>query len=147
MSGRDKKLLVAGGVLAGVAVLMASTRKSAARAVPEGPYPPPPPPPPPVVTPSRPPPRKSSGPTVISKGAVPEDARMMMPGVAGDLSAHGANYNRTALKAFQRAAGIAADGLYGGRTRGALLFYGAPIVIPPPMTAPFETYTYVLGKD
>jgi hypothetical protein len=52
------------------------------------------------------------------------------------------SYNRDLLRRFQIAAGINADGLYGGGSRGALLYYGAPSNIPRPAFRPTETQPY-----
>lgn len=51
-------------------------------------------------------------------------AKALAVRVANDLKSKGAKYDRGLLKSFQTAAGIAADGLYGPETRGALLRYG-----------------------
>ena len=51
-------------------------------------------------------------------------------------------YSRTDVKLWQTHAGLTADGLYGGGTRGALIYYG---VANPPRAyfKPVETITYV----
>lgn len=61
-------------------------------------------------------------------GYDPGEARRLAPQVARSLRS-GGGY-RTALTNFQRAAGIAADGLYGPESRAALRFYG--VSDPPP---------------
>jgi peptidoglycan hydrolase-like protein with peptidoglycan-binding domain len=50
------------------------------------------------------------------------------------------NYDRKLMASFQKAAGIAQDGLYGGGTRAALIYYGAKNV-PAALFAP-KTGTY-----
>jgi hypothetical protein len=53
-------------------------------------------------------------------------ARKMAGQVANHLRNAGrSGYSRPMLREFQRAAGIVVDGLYGGGTRGALVYYGA----------------------
>jgi len=59
----------------------------------------------------------------------------LAPRVASDIFERGRNYSRDMLAAFQAAAGIAADGLYGGQSAGALMFWleqsGSPLIAPP----------------
>jgi peptidoglycan hydrolase-like protein with peptidoglycan-binding domain len=50
------------------------------------------------------------------------------------------NYDRKLMASFQKAAGIAQDGIYGGGTRAALLYYGAKNA-PAALFAP-KTGTY-----
>jgi hypothetical protein len=45
------------------------------------------------------------------------------------------------MRAFQTAAGLKPDGVYGGGTRGALVYYGAPRA-PAPLFAPTTTIPY-----
>lgn len=61
-------------------------------------------------------------------GYDPAEARRLAPRVARSLRS-GGGY-RTALTAFQRAAGVEADGLYGPESRAALRYYG--VADPPP---------------
>jgi murein L,D-transpeptidase YcbB/YkuD len=51
------------------------------------------------------------------------------------------NYDRAAMKAFQIAAGLKPDAIYGGGTRGAMVFYGATRA-PAPLYAPTTTIPY-----
>lgn len=52
------------------------------------------------------------------------------------------NYNRTLVRSFQRAAGIAVDGSYGGGTRGALVYFAPALSFPRPFFAPTTTVAY-----
>jgi murein L,D-transpeptidase YcbB/YkuD len=52
------------------------------------------------------------------------------------------DYSRPLVKEFQTAAGIASDGIYGGTTRGALLYFGASRA-PAPLFAPTSTVPYL----
>lgn len=51
------------------------------------------------------------------------------------------DYDRNLVAAFQRAAGLKADGIYGGGTRGALIFFGQANA-PKPLFAPTSTTPY-----
>ena len=51
------------------------------------------------------------------------------------------DYSRKLVSDFQRAAGIAVDGAYGGGTRGALIYYGASRA-PGPFFKPTNTIKY-----
>lgn len=52
-------------------------------------------------------------------------ARELAPRVAYNLRNRGSRrYDHDLLRRFQRAAGLDADGLYGGSTRGALIYFG-----------------------
>jgi len=62
--------------------------------------------------------------------------------VASDIKMRSRNYNREALAEFQRAAGIHADGVYGGETRGALVHYGVHDA-PGALFRPTATVRYV----
>lgn len=74
-------------------------------------------------------------------GFNPTSARKLAKQVAAQLDSKGRNYSVVLLKQFQTAAGIAADGLYGGGSRGALIAYG--ITRPPaPMFKPTTTTPY-----
>lgn len=83
-------------------------------------------------------------------GVTPGDAaqaRRLAPRVRHDLATRGRQrYDRALLTQFQSAAGIPADGLYGGVTRGALIYYGETSA-PRPYVAPLETVPYVLAAD
>lgn len=57
-------------------------------------------------------------------GFNPVQARSLAASVARDIVSRQYSYNRANLRAFQTAAGIAADGIYGRESRGALAFYG-----------------------
>lgn len=52
------------------------------------------------------------------------------------------NYNRPRVRSFQRAAGIAVDGSYGGGTRGALVYFAPALSFPRPFFAPTTTVAY-----
>lgn len=67
-------------------------------------------------------PRPSTGPTPPA-GFDAVIASTLAPGVAQDIKANQFNYSREALRRFQTAAGVAADGHYGDDTWGALLYY------------------------
>lgn len=75
-------------------------------------------------------------------GFGPSHARKMAKQVNDNLVSKGRNaYDRALLKKFQSYAGIAADGLYGGTSRGALIYYG--IANPPqPFFKPTTTVSY-----
>lgn len=62
--------------------------------------------------------------------------------MAAHLATKGpASYSRSQLAIWQRHAGEKADGLYGGTTRGALIYYG--VKDPPrPFFKPTNTVTY-----
>ena len=62
--------------------------------------------------------------TGLPVGFAAAAAQGLARAVASDIMSRRFNYDRGALKAFQRAAGIAIDGHYGGGSRGALQFYG-----------------------
>ena len=88
-------------------------------------------------------------------------ALALAPQVAADITANKFNYSRPLLQHFQQAAGVLADGLYGGGSAGALRYYlhaappkalfaptiekpysppaGAPGAAPQPMPAPLAT--------
>jgi hypothetical protein len=68
-------------------------------------------------------------------------ARQLAPRVASDVRAKGRSYNREQMKEFQRSAGIVDDGVYGGETRGALVFYGVRDA-PGPVFRPNQTIAY-----
>jgi peptidoglycan hydrolase-like protein with peptidoglycan-binding domain len=88
-----------------------------------------PPPPPP---PSRP----SDG---VQDRARLDRARALAVQVAQLIKAHGRAYNHDAVAAFQREAGLVADGIYGPRTAGAVKWYTGES-IPPLSGRGFEAY-------
>lgn len=53
----------------------------------------------------------------------PAEARALAPALARMITADKYNYNRNALKGFQRLAGITDDGLYGPQSEAALRYY------------------------
>ena len=136
-------LLLVGGAFAVLAMRRRATATPPVAQPPPPGKPPPGPPAPPTPPPKPPTPAKRSY-TVVAKNPDPVEARKLMGAVASNLSSQGSNYDPAMLRGFQKAAGLTPDGLYGGRTRGALLYYGAPIIIPKPMHGPNITYKYVL---
>lgn len=78
----------------------------------------------------------------IPSGYNPDQATVRAPAMAAYLAKKGPRaYSHEELAAWQRLAGIADDGNYGGSTRGALVFYG--VVDPPrPFSAPFATLPF-----
>ena len=72
------------------------------------------------------PPAQGPAPTMPqdSAGYNPSLARTMAPVLARMIAQKQFNYSRDSVRAFQRAAGIAIDGVYGPQTRGALIYYG-----------------------
>jgi hypothetical protein len=73
----------------------------------------------------------------------PVEARETAPKVAAHLASQGRDhYRRDALKIWQALAGLVADGLYGGATRGALIYYGVPVP-PAAFFKPTATKAYV----
>lgn len=85
----------------------------------------------------------------IPAGYDPAGARRMAPSLARHLKAKGrSNSDRTMVRSFQTKAGIKPDGIYGGGTRGALLYYGAPASdVPAPFFPPLETQPYVAPEN
>jgi len=84
---------------------------------------------PPVATPApvtAPPPTVASVPGQAIRTAAysASGARAIAPRVALDVRSRGRSYNREQMAEFQRAAGIVADGIYGGEARGALIAFG-----------------------
>lgn len=65
-----------------------------------------------------------------------EKARILAPQVAAHVAQVGAAYNRDLVRAFQRAAGIKEDGIYGKQTQDALAIYGVPFGAIPPIPKP-----------
>lgn len=83
----------------------------------------------------------------LPAGYDPARARAMARSVANHLNNRKtAGYARELVKTFQRAAGIAIDGVYGGETRGALIYYGAKDP-PKPFFKPFDTIAYVTPEQ
>lgn len=93
-------------------------------------------------SPSAPQPGESPSLSQTPDGYDPAAARKAAKGVSNHLANKGiAGYSRPLLKQWQRQAGLAPDGTYGGATRGALIYYG---VASPPraMFKPTETIPY-----
>jgi hypothetical protein len=83
--------------------------------------------------------------TAVPAGFDPEGARRVAPRVATHLRNRGAvNYSRQTLREFQTLAGLKADGLYGGRTAGALRHYLGGANPPAPMFRPLQEVPYSL---
>lgn len=98
----------------------------------------------PIVEPMAPAPPIDDEPDVEQPpaGFDPAKARKMAKQVAANLDAKGrSNYDRALLRSFQTAAGIDADGIYGGQSRGALIHYGVPRP-PAAFFKPVETQPY-----
>lgn len=91
-------------------------------------------------SPTVPPPAQST--PSIPDGYDPVAARKAARGVANNLKKGRAGYSRPLLKQWQKQAGIAPDGVYGGATRGALIFFGEkdpPRAFFPPLdTVPYR---------
>ena len=81
-----------------------------------------------------------SGPQLPS-GYDPEAARRGAKAVANNVTSRKYDYDRRLVKAWQEDAGLAPDGVYGGATRGALIYYGVKNP-PKPLFKPTETITY-----
>jgi peptidoglycan hydrolase-like protein with peptidoglycan-binding domain len=79
----------------------------------------------------------------LPAGYDPARARAMARSVSNHLANRKiSGYARELVKQFQRAAGITADGIYGGHTRGALIYFG--VSNPPrPFFIPTDTLPYV----
>jgi hypothetical protein len=104
---------------------------------------------------SKPPTSKPSAPvaaTTLASGAPPAGfdilaARALAPKVAADLLKGIGKYSHALLAQFQRLAGIAQDGLYGGGARGALIFYGIKnppqAFFKPTKTTPYVWQSYI----
>ena len=76
---------------------------------------------PPAPSPSPPAPVPMPSPATFNEA----QARALAPRVAYNLRNRGSRrYDHDLLRRFQRAAGLDADGLYGGSTRGALIYFG-----------------------
>jgi hypothetical protein len=75
-------------------------------------------------------------------GYDPGGARRLSKSVANNLKRSGkAGYDRRLLGSFQLKAGLTPDQKYGGRTRGALVYYGQKDAVQP-FAAPLETVPY-----
>jgi outer membrane biosynthesis protein TonB len=75
-------------------------------------------------------------------GYDPAAARRSASSIANHLQRSGrSNYDRRLLEQWQRQAGVAPDRIYGGATRGALIYYGVKDppgpFFPPTQTVPF----------
>lgn len=81
----------------------------------------------------------------IPPGYDPAAARRMAPQLARHLQSKGrSGYDRPMVRSFQTKAAITSDGIYGGATRGALLYFGAPANdTPAPFFPPLATAVYV----
>lgn len=77
--------------------------------------------PPATVMPNQPFGLPPTGPALSSDDTA--DAKAMAGDIEADLETNGPNYNRQMMASFQRAARLTVDGLYGGRTMGALRFF------------------------
>ncbi len=88
--------------------------------------------PPGVIAPAAPPPVLVAPPDNAQVGPMPPagfnpaQAKSLAKGIAANIDTKGSSYDRTRLKAFQLAAGLDNDGIYGGASRRALIFYGVP---------------------
>lgn len=83
----------------------------------------------------------------LPAGYDPARARAMARSVANHLNNRKtAGYARELVKTFQRAAGIAIDGVYGGETRGALIYFGAKDP-PKAFFKPLDTIPYVAPEQ
>lgn len=74
-------------------------------------------------------------------GFDPKLAKSMAKNVAKNIDANKSSYSRPLVRNFQTAAGLEPDGIYGGGTRRALIFYGVERPAQPlfkPTTTPAE---------
>lgn len=93
----------------------------------------------PPVTPAA---QSPSTPSKALEGYDPDSARRGAKSLASHLKRTGrAGYDRRLLRAWQTKAGLKSDGIYGGETRGALLYYGASDA-PQPFFKPTNTIPY-----
>ena len=98
--------------------------------------------PPAASAPEPAPPEASSSPQSPSEGELDLSlARRLAPQVAEDIRTRSYSYSRQRLRDFQRAAGLTADGQYGGASRGALVFFGVRDA-PRALFAPTRTVRY-----
>jgi hypothetical protein len=81
----------------------------------------------------------------LPAGYDPTTARRAARAIAAHLKRKGrAGYDRRLLEQWQRQAGLEPDRIYGGASRGALLFYGVPSIdAPQPFFKPTETIPFV----
>lgn len=83
-----------------------------------------------------------AAPAPAPAGYDPDGARKMAASLSQHLTRAGRpGYDRRLLRTFQTKAGIKPDGIYGGSSRGALLFFGASNA-PAPFFPPLETVPY-----
>lgn len=79
----------------------------------------------------------------LPAGYSPAQARKEAASLAAHLKRAGrAGYDRRMLEAWQKKAGLTPDRIYGGATRGALIFYGVKDPVPA-FFAPTATVTFV----
>lgn len=83
----------------------------------------------------------SASTTTRAEGVDLRQARRLAPRVAEDVRGRRYSYSRNRMREFQRAAGLAADGEYGGATRGALVYFGVSDA-PPALFRPTATVRY-----
>lgn len=95
----------------------------------------------PVVAPT-PEPSPRPSPSLTPPGYDPDGARRMAQALARNIKNKGrSGYDRRLVKTFQTKAGIVSDGIYGGETAGALMFY-AGSEAPKPLFPPLEVIPY-----
>ncbi len=94
----------------------------------------------PTVTPSATP---SPAVTAPPAGFDPTLASTLAPALARQLAAKGYDFDRAALRAFQTAAGLEPDGIYGNDSWGALLYFTSDA--PRALYKPSEPTPYVWG--
>lgn len=107
----------------------------------------------PPTTPARPAtqapsPRPAGSPVSAPVAPVPTDggldlatARRLAPTLAQRIRRQQYSTDRRLVSQFQRAAGLPQDGLYGGKTRGALIYFGVKDP-PPALFKPTKTEAY-----
>jgi hypothetical protein len=86
-------------------------------------------------SPSAPPPRapapsSPSAPPKVRDRQRLDAAKVLAEAVVKQLRAKGRSYDRTLMKRFQATAGLAADGLYGPRSAGAVAWYTGQKIAP-----------------
>ena len=77
----------------------------------------------PLPRPEPPTPTSTPTPKVKPEKVTPSAALRLAPHIKADILKKGEKYARKAMRAFQKAAGLKMDGLYGPRTAGALAFF------------------------
>jgi hypothetical protein len=88
-------------------------------------------------------PELETKPRTLPAGYDPAKAKSRARALASHLAKKGpAGYSRAEVKSWQVQAALAADGIYGGSTRGALIYFGVPDP-PRPFAAPVATLPYV----